>query len=342
MVMVIFGALQQMLPVVAGAGIPKPLLVANTTYTLLIFGIICFFFGFYLYNTFLLFLSSLFLLLGLGFFTVICLYQLFKVKNRSIIVQGMILSLLFFIGGFLLGIDLAISHATGNLSQYHQLFANYHYTFVLGGFVFLLIVSITFQVVPMFWVTKAFHTKMQYFIIYGMAASLVLFPNPIILFTFALIFSFYTIYIITSRKRKLKDISVNYYITSMVFLALGSVYGIVLNFVSLPMEPLVVILGVGFVMSIISGMLYKIIPFLTWFHLSSRGVFDIPTMRDMIKIKHMQRQYYLHIVGIIFLFFGSIVPETDLLKLGGVFLFFSNSYLFLNLYAASKVYFKTS
>ena len=59
MIMIIFGALQQMLPVVAGAVIPKAKLIANITYTLLIIGLIAFVFGFYLYEKILFFIASI-------------------------------------------------------------------------------------------------------------------------------------------------------------------------------------------------------------------------------------------------------------------------------------------
>ena len=40
MIMIVFGALQQMLPVIAGAVIPKPVIVANITYWSIIVGLI--------------------------------------------------------------------------------------------------------------------------------------------------------------------------------------------------------------------------------------------------------------------------------------------------------------
>ena len=156
MVKIVFGALQQMLTVVAGAVIPKPMIVANTTYTLLVLGIISFVVGFVLYNKLLFFIASNFLLLGLFLFTSIALVQLLKVQNKSWIVLGMIISLLFFMSAFFIGIQLIISHALGNISPYHYDIALIHYNYIFFGFIFLLIVAITFQVVPMFWVADSF------------------------------------------------------------------------------------------------------------------------------------------------------------------------------------------
>jgi hypothetical protein len=59
---------------------------------------------------------------------------------------------------------------------------------------------------------------------------------------------------------------------------------------------LAVVFGLGFAYSIINGMLYKIVPFLTWFHLSSKMIFDAE-MSQVIKSKYMKIQYNIFIVS---------------------------------------------
>lgn len=341
MVMIIFGALQQMLPVVAGAVIPRALLVANITYIFLLIGIISFVLGFYFYIPSFLFISAISLFLGVLFFSTICIYQLLKVRPKSIIVQGILISLLFFLGGLLLGVHLEISHALENIKESHQLFTHYHYSFVSIGFVFLLIAAITFQVVPMFWVTKPFNKKIQYFIIYGTTFIVLFFPSTPLVFVMMIIFGSYTFDILKSRKRKLQDISINYYFTSVVFLILSGLYFILAYFIDLPITTSAVLFGLGFVGSIMLGMLYKIIPFLVWFHLSSQGKFDIPTMRDMIQISYMKRQYYLHLLGTIFLSIGLGLDLLIVIQIAGVLLFCSFFYFLMNLINASKIFFSS-
>lgn len=350
MIMIVFGALQQMLPVVAGAVIPKAKLVANLTYTLLIIGIITFFLGFIFYEKILFFVASTFLLLGLCIFTFIALFQLLKVTNKSYIVIGIILSLSFFIIAFMFGIHLLVSHATSNISPLHYDFALIHYNYIFFGFIFLLIVAITIQVVPMFWVANSYSKIEQKSIIF-LTTLVLLFYFTNIMFNLeltiiykllisliSLFFVYITIQKLRNRKRKLKDISVYFYITSMLFFAFGIIYWFSFSFINLPLLTLGVLFGLGFVISLMNGMLYKIVPFLTWFHLNSRGLFDIPTMRDMIPIKKMEQQFFIHLTSVVLLTLGTFFHIDFILYIAIGLFIISNILFFINLYSSAKIY----
>jgi len=350
MVMIVFGALQQMLPVVAGAVIPNPMFIANTTYILLVFGLVTFVIGFFFYGKLLFFLSGFFLLLGLCLFVFVSIFQLLKVKNKSWIVLGMILSLSFFIIAFLVGIYLLISHGMGDLSSYHYDVVSLHYNYIFFGFIFLLIVSITFQVVPMFWVTDSFPQNQQKYLLLLTLVILFLYGiNTFMQFHFDIYykilisglvfyFGYITINKLQNRKRKLKDISVYFYTTSMIFLIFGTIYWLCLEFYDLSLIPLGILWGLGFVYTVMNGMLYKIVPFLTWFHLSSKGMFDIPTIREMISIKQSQMQFNLHLVTVLFLLVGFSFESDYLIKYGAIFFVISNGLLFINLIKSAKIF----
>jgi len=348
--MIIFGALLQMLPVVAGAVIKKPKIIANTTFTFLVIGVITFSLGFYFYEKIALFISSISLLIASIVFLSICLYELIKVKPKSPIVQGVIFATFFALLAILIGVHMGVSHARENISASYFIFTNIHYNFIFVGFIFLLIASITFQVVPMFWVTNPFEKTKQKFIIYFTVSLLLafsiflflgfeeLFFYKISLFFICTYFAYQTIKTIISRKRKLKDLSVYYYITSMIFLILGSLYFLVSEYINFKIEILGVLWGIGFIMSLMNGMLYKIVPFLAWFHLSSKGFFDIPTIRDMIPPKHIEFQFYLHLSAIVIFLLFLIFNYLILLKIAAIIFAISNIYLFFNLFKAAKVY----
>ena len=56
----------------------------------------------------------------------------------------------------------------------------------------------------------------------------------------------------------------------------------------------------GFAVSVVTGMLYKIVPFLAWFHLQSQlqaRAGSIPTMKDMIAERWMRGQFRLHLIA---------------------------------------------
>jgi hypothetical protein len=56
------------------------------------------------------------------------------------------------------------------------------------------------------------------------------------------------------------------------------------------------VFGLGSFYALMNGMLYKIIPFLTWFHLSSKMIYEAE-MGQVIPSKRMQWQFYLFVVA---------------------------------------------
>ena len=56
---------------------------------------------------------------------------------------------------------------------------------------------------------------------------------------------------------------------------------------------------IGFAMSLIFGMLYKIVPFLIWFHLFRGGsIHTIPNMKEIIPEVWMWRHVWLHVITV--------------------------------------------
>ena len=71
-----------------------------------------------------------------------------------------------------------------------------------------------------------------------------------------------------------------------------------------------ILLGIGLIqgvaLSVINGMLYKIVPFLSWFHLQNRQMalmcmtVRVPHMKEFVTDKSAKRQFYLHLSGLVF------------------------------------------
>ena len=352
MIFIIFGALQQMLPVVAGAVVKRPLMVSNITYISLLLGLFSFAIAFYTYNKIFFALSGILFFIGMSLFLVCSLYKLMVVPNKSWIVIGMISSILFAIMGFTLALYMLYSNYTSNITPIYTAIIYIHYNYMFFGFVMLLIVSITFQVVPMFWVGSHFTTISQRIII--LSIVFLLFFNTLnlaldlhldivykvfmscILVYFALL----TINKLKNRKRKVKDISVYFYTSSMIFLIIGVIYWNLSSIFKLNIFPLAIIFGLGFSFTLMNGMLYKIVPFLTWFHLSNKGIFDIPNMRDMIKIKHSQLQFNSYIFSVVLFLVGYTISSDYLIKYGAIIFIISNILFYINIYNSAKIYLK--
>jgi uncharacterized membrane protein YciS (DUF1049 family) len=98
---------------------------------------------------------------------------------------------------------------------------------------------------------------------------------------------------------------------------------------------------VGFAMSVINGMLYKIVPFLVWFHLqSNRGIKSshaVPNVREILPESRARRQMWLHFAALCALLVAVIFPVPFFypaaLLFGG-----SNLLLWLNIVEANRTY----
>jgi hypothetical protein len=95
----------------------------------------------------------------------------------------------------------------------------------------------------------------------------------------------------------------------------------------------------GFAVSVINGMIYKIVPFLVWMHLQgqSTGQFRLPNMKEIIPDRWARRQYYLHLISVPLLACAVVKPVWFLYPATTLFAF-SSLLLFLNIYTALQIY----
>lgn len=350
--MVMIGALQQMLPVLSGAIYPKALLGAKIIHIGFVAGIASFLYGYYFWQPQILFASAVLLLLSLGTFTFVTLYLLLRVQHANATVWAMRLANGMFIVVVLLGSHMLIAHATGNLGEYHFLIAQFHLVAASIGWVLILTIGVAFQVVPMFWVAEAYLPFCRKFILPLAAGTILLYALDLFVFQmipgtmFAMLlfivmgsFSTSTLLRLKRRKRKVDDIAVKYWTLGMVSLMGCALVILFRSFVTLDVDNLVFILfGFGFILSLITGMLYKIIPFLAWFHLSSKGIWEVPTIREMIPKSRLEWQWRFYMAGLVLLLVSPIF--SMILPLTGSLFILSFVLLFSNLYKAVAIYFK--
>ncbi len=64
----------------------------------------------------------------------------------------------------------------------------------------------------------------------------------------------------------------------------------------------------SFVFSILFAMLYKIVPFLVWFHLNAKGYFTAPLMHEVISPKQSRTHFYIHLFTILSSFIALVFP----------------------------------
>lgn len=319
---VMFGALLQMLPVLAGVRISKVDLVAKSSYAFMLIGTLSMIFGLWFDISKLILLSSL--LLGSGFLILIIsmLIALRSVVNVTASVRAIITSLIFALLITLMGMHLLSSYGIGKFSDLHLLFANIHSVWAVFGFAGVLIIGVAFHVLPMFYVAPRFKKFCKQKVVWLVTSGLLLwlFLNIFIesystigkiwvaLFFWA--FST-TVYLkLNARRRKVSDITVWYWRSASIFMTLGTFAWAINDFFDEKYIVIVsILIGGGFILSIMSGMLYKIVPFLVWFHLNAKGYMSIPTMNDMISKKLAKAQFFLFILSLIGFIASFFIPN---------------------------------
>ncbi|QOY51539.1 hypothetical protein [Candidatus Sulfurimonas baltica] len=312
---VMLGALTQMLPVLAGVKVPKVGIISKISYPFLLLGTIFMIIG--LMQEFSIFTLISAVLLGAGFLvlTISMLIGLSKVTNVTSSVRAIITSLIFSIFVVLMGIYLLFSHGINSFSSLHVVIANVHSVWGVFGFAGLLIIGVAFHVLPMFYVAPRFKnfckTKVVGLVTIGLIMWLVLnlFVDSHSIIAKIWIAVFFWAFATTvwkklnDRRRPIVDVTIWYWRSSAVFMTLGA-FAWAFNDLYDSVYIVVVSILIGsFILSIMMGMLYKIIPFLVWFHLNARGYMSIPTITEMINKKLAKTQFAFFIISV----FGFIV-----------------------------------
>ncbi len=347
--MVMLGALQQMLPVLAGVSLPKAAGVAAFSHITLVLGV--FFMSIGLWQNDKNFIILAAIGLGLGFFSILIaiILAMKKITFFTPTVKAMMTAVAFAFVIVLIGLHLLGAHAAGNIGNLHMALANTHSVWAIFGFAGILIIGVAFQVLPMFYVTphfkKFYNNVVIPLIMFGLSAWMIsqLFlpefaiTGKFVIGLFFLAFATAIIKKLKERRRPIIDVTVWYWVLAAVSLALGVVLWPLDTYLKADHIMIVsVLIGGGFILSVMNGMLYKIIPFLVWFHLNASGYMNIPTMREMIHEKMAKVQFGLHLLSLIFFIAFFWIPV--MIKVAALTLFVSMLLLEINLLIALNYY----
>lgn len=315
MATVMVGAIQQLLPVVIGSPMPASRWVAWFTFLPLTAGALSLPAGFLLGKPELLNLS--WPLLGLAFliFIVASFTSLARAAAKNATKTALFFSILSLAGAITIGMLLARGYAAELLLPYAKLAAA-HITMALGGWVLLLAVGVSYQVVPMFQLTPNYPKWLTSTLAPAIFAALLLnvalllpeatprwlaFIAEFIFWSLACCFAVVTLRLQNQRRRRVPDASLSFFRLGMCSLMAAALFSLATY---LPiadshlrtMSALVFLLG--FALSMIQGMLYKVIPFLVWFHLFRGGAkamkVNVPNMKEIIPEPWMWRHLWLH------------------------------------------------
>jgi len=317
------GALLQIVSVVLGKQPPYVERLAIPIHLFLTLGVAFLAWGFLTFNSELLFFSALLIVLSFVTFIISLLISIVKRKARSDTGFGIAMAIFSLIITLALGVWLVLAYTSESISLNRQL-TTIHLSWGLLGWVGILVFTIAYEVVPMFQLTKnypAIITKwLGLMLLIGLfsyssglffSLEIVSLIGRIVIAISLSLFACITLWLQYKRKKKQSDPTLWFWRIGMVFLLLTILLWSIGQFeveiaksTTYPIS-LGVLMIVGFILSIINGMLYKIIPFLVWLHLSilvgnykvSRRL--IPNIKTMLSIPMAYMQLGLHLLAII-------------------------------------------
>lgn len=359
--MTMIGALMQMLPVVASSAIPASKTIAWLTHVPLVIGTAVLMTGFLIASTATLITGAALLVTGFGVFLLAAAISLARAA-RNTTVGGIRLALVSLGLTVLLGLALALARAGFWLPFELPTASAAHIAFGLLGWVLLLVIAVAYQVVPMFQITPPYPPRLAKWLAGAIFALLILHivapllshgMNTVValltnmgLTISVLIFALTTLRLQAKRRRKLPDVALDFWRFGMV-----SLIACVLVWFSAQLTPswresnaYPPLLGVlfigGFAVSVVNGMLYKIVPFLAWFHLQAQlqaRAGSIPNMKQMMAESPMRIQFHLHLLAC-GLLAAAVFRPLPFATLAGVALAFSALLLWVNLLSATRRY----
>ena len=315
--MVMLGALMQMLPVVAGSPLPAQRLVAGLSHVPLTLGTAALMAGF---------LTAAPVAYGIGVVLLGASFVVFLAAAAvslaravaGVTVNGIRFAVVGLAFTILLGLALVLLRAGWWAPPAIEHAIAAHVGFGLIGWVLLLVIGVAYQVVPMFQLTPPYPPRLSRWLAGALFALLLLhavapwLPHAAARLVDAalaagmLLFAVVTLRLQSRRRRKLPDVTLDYWRLGMASLIASVAVWIVARFSPdwAGSEAYPLLLGIlfigGFAVSVVTGMLYKIVPFLAWFHLQSQlqaRAGSIPTMKDMIAERWMRGQFRLHLIA---------------------------------------------
>ena len=354
---VMIGAMLQILPVVAGANIAHPLIVARLVHLLLVIGTLALVAAFLSFNSWAFKTAGWLLGGGMAIFFLAATQALFKVRSPNPTIVGLQLALLGMLGTVVLGLLLVFALGGSCSLPLHQLTA-LHFGWGAIGWGIVLLIAVALVVVPMFqlmpaypkWLAQTFCPLALMLLSLQTFAELSGWPllaNGLasLLALGVAIFAAQTLRLQRRSTRVRFDASQHFWRLAMsCALAASSLWLGLLWLPSLFSEPVWallcgVLIFVGGFMSVMVGMLYKIVPFLIWLHLQNRCRAGemAPNMIKVIASRQIDGQLRAHGAALLLLLVAVAWPAW-LAYPAGAALLFANGWLLRNLLAALNFY----
>jgi hypothetical protein len=312
------GALLQFIPVAVGGNVWRPRFIAWVVQPLLLVATLMLVAGWLGAGSAAFALAVPIFILAIGALAVAATIALWRTPATGMTLWTMRLAVGGLVATVLLGSLLAEALAQGLVVPF-LLLTDIHLAWGLGGWALMLLAAVSYHVVPMFqltrpyplWFARAFGPLLLALLL-AWSAQLVndaaAWPTTIAVAMLGAssVYAVLTLWLQHTRLRKIDDATSLYFRVAMLSLLGFAVSGVALLMLpALAGDPraavwLGVLALVGVFVSAITGMMYKILPFLNWLHLQRLGapMSAVPNMKKMIPAAAMMGQFRLHLAAL--------------------------------------------
>ncbi|MEX1276265.1 MAG: hypothetical protein WEE20_10040 [Bacteroidota bacterium] len=359
--MIIFGAMFQLVPVVLEVRLFSARLgeVQFWLYTVGTAGLV---YGFWLFRVGAHFTASASIVtLAMLLFIINIVATMGRVKQWNLTGLFLLSSLVYLgitaVAGLLLSINLGYPF----ISRIHLDYLKIHAHMGFIGWVTMVIMGVGLKLIPMFGLSHGFSTKparaalvLVNVGLLGLSvewlftgAEWLLTSYVVILVLGLLAFIVQLILILKHRMRQIFDLGMKHSVVAFSYFLLSIIFGFVLAVVEIDdvklREGLILMYGgmimLGFFSMLIVGQMYKIVPFLVWFHTFSDkvGKEPVPMLKDMFSEKVGNVQFWILNAGIVLVLAGLGSSQSMVLTIGLTAMFIASLMVAFNIAAVFRL-----
>lgn len=335
---IVMGAMYQLVPVTLETQLFSERLV-KWQFAAHVSGFVGMVFAFWNFNMALVGVFGSLLTLGVGLFVFNLIGTLAKVKGWNVIKFGIASALFWLSSTVAAGLLLAASKSWSFIS--FQPLAGMHahaHLGVVGVFV-MMIVTVSYKLVPMFTLSELQSARRAWwsvallnlgllgvFLTVLLQSSLKPLSALVVIAGFGL-YGWEIMAILRARNRRSLDWGMKYFLTAIALLVPLSILALALSWSGLPMtaftmqlENVYGLLALGGLVGLaILGMIYKIVPFLVWFHSYSRhiGRAKVPALAEMYSVPLQIVGYWSFLAGLVVLCVATALSNEAGIRWGG-------------------------
>ncbi|BDQ04312.1 MAG: hypothetical protein KatS3mg036_0768 [Ignavibacterium sp.] len=318
--MIIFGAMFQLVPVVLEVKLFSTIL-AEVQFWIFSLGIILLVYKFWHFGSALSFtLPAVLLNTAMLIFSVNIIASMVKVKKWNLTGTYLASSIFWLLTTAVAGLLLSINLDTPFIKLNHLQYLKLHVITAFVGWVGMVVMGVSFKLIPMFTLSHDYKLNLANWAVALINIGLLgvnwimhypdtQFYNVIfgsVIFAGMLLYLIQISVIFRKRIRKKLDVGLKFTAISLFILGITTLLNfsfLFFNYENVINLTLVygILFLVGFASTLIVGQMYKIVPFLVWYHKYSSkvGIEKVPMLKDMFNEKLAEYHLYLMISGLV-------------------------------------------